>query len=188
MTGLCVGTLGPATVDGLALALVVASALWGLARGLWSQVGALALLVLAFLLTPMLVPLLERPLGQVLGPAPEDLPAAAWAAGWLGLLLVGGVLLRALSGLRPAPTPRRARHRLLGGLAGALKGALCAFVAAYGVALTLPGSAVPDLAARSHVFARLPGARALLAPLLRLPPGLAERAAALDRLLAPGPV
>lgn len=187
MTGACVGALAPSTIDALALSLVLLSAVWGLVRGLLSQAGALALLVLAFLGAPPLAPLLERPLRQVLGPSPQDLSAAAWCAAWLGLLLVGGVLLRALSGLGAGQDQRPARRRLLGGLAGALKGALCAFVLAYGVALAAPADDVPDLAARSLVLPRLPQARALLAPLLRLPPGLAERVAALDTLLAPDP-
>lgn len=121
-------------VDALILALIGFSALIGFGRGLVREVLSLVIWSLALLLAwrhyPRLMPALEPWL-----PGETSRAAGAFGLMALGLVMAGGILgylltsLVELSGLRGTT-------RLLGGLLGALRGALILAMLAFLAALT----------------------------------------------------
>lgn len=171
----------PSTLDLVAAVVLLACTAWGAWRGALAQVLGLTSLLGALLLASPLAPLLRDPVRQALAPAAGDLPLAAWAAAFLGVLLVVGVLSQALGALRPRAGALRPASRWGGALLGAGKGLLVLLVAGYAVALRAP----PSPPSGSLWLRLLPRARALVEGPLALAPEAARRLDDLDADLRP---
>jgi hypothetical protein len=162
--------LSPGVFDLAALGLLLLCALWGWWRGAPGQALSLALLVGALVAGRWLGPRLEEPVSQAVLLEPVALPAAAFALGALAALLVAGVVVHALTGLRPQQEPGAPRGRWLGALLGLVKGLVVLVPIGYGVLYSLPEGEARTLAAEGRAAPWLPALRRTLTGAHLLPP------------------
>jgi membrane protein required for colicin V production len=128
-------------IDALILGVMVFSILIGLARGLVREILSLVIWALALLLAWRHYPALEPELAPWLE-GPSSRAAGAFLLLALGLALAGGLLGYLLTSLVEL-APLKGTVRLLGGLLGAMRGALILSMLAFLAALTpMPNEAL----------------------------------------------
>ncbi|MDJ0975768.1 MAG: CvpA family protein [Planctomycetota bacterium] len=125
--------------DGVALAVLLAFALWGAVRGPLRQLLSLSLIALAFLVAPRLLPHAEPLVAKVGGLGPEENAALAWGLCVFLVLVAGGLLLAALSRLTGKVGAGGPGGRALGAALGAVKGAALLLLVGYAL-LAWPAS------------------------------------------------